>query len=147
VEFLRSLLDYIEARSQKCASSAVVLVVGCSRFSADEAHCRLESNVVRRAVRRPLGPSPAPLDAIRIVMSGARQITAFLCPNQLPNGARSQTATPNDTLECSGGSVPIGQPFTFNVRTLASLGSGQVGEFFARQAGGTFQGPVAITLP
>ena len=90
------------------------------------------------------------LDAVKIVIppSGGtpRQITNQLCPSQLPSAVVSTTSNSNDTLTCSGGSLPVGQDFTLNVRTSPAPSNGMGGQLFGRQDG-AFRGPFSITGP
>ena len=46
-----------------------------------------------------------------------RAITNMLCPAQLPMAQLLTTTNPNDTLVCSGGSLPVGTPFNLIVQT------------------------------
>jgi hypothetical protein len=91
-----------------------------------------------------------PLDAVKVVIPPAgstpRQIVNSLCPTQLPTATVSSTASPSDTLTCTGGSLPIGQQFTLNVQTSPAPTPGMGGQLFGRQ-NGTINGPFAITGP
>jgi hypothetical protein len=104
-------------------------------------------DTMRPSAQRPAGAAPASIDAIKIVVPGSRQITAFLCPAALPNGSRSQTTSTNDTLTCSGGTLQVGQQFTFNVRTSPNPSAGMGVQLFGRPSDGAFQGPFAIPGP
>jgi hypothetical protein len=57
-------------------------------------------------------------DSMKVVVTGpvVLQITNKLCPTQLPNPTVTTTTRPNDTLLCSGGSLPAKTPFKFNLR-------------------------------
>lgn len=94
--------------------------------------------------RVPAGAASA-LDAVRVVLAD-RQVTNFLCPSQLPVGAISTTATTNDTLTCSGGTLPLDQKFQLNVRMSPGPTTGMGGKLFGRQDG-VFKGPFQISGP
>jgi len=96
------------------------------------------------------GPPGGPLGAVRVIVPGPggtpRQITNTLCPSQLPTATVSSTTNPNDTLTCSGGSLPVGQPFSLNVQTNPVPTPGLGGQLFG-QRDGTWQGPFTIIGP
>lgn len=124
----------------------------CAFFDSTEIVCTLEFAPVDQ-VFRPLGakpparPAQISLDAIQMVAPGGRRITAFLCPVRLPGGSLSDTAGPNDTLTCSGGTLLTGQPFTVNIRTSPGPTAGMGVQLFGRPAGGQFEGPFEIPGP
>ena len=78
--------------------------------------------------------------------SGPRQIINKLCPTALPIATVSATSNPNDTLICSGGSVPLGQSFTLNVETYPAPATGMGGQLYGT-VNGSPAGPFAITGP
>jgi hypothetical protein len=98
--------------------------------------------------------SHAPVDAIRIVVPSTprERFRAILtdpapqCPQQLPHATLSGTRSPDDTLTCDGGRLPLGQPFTVALSTSPPPGQGLGGDLFARQAR-NFLGPFPITGP
>src|SRR6185503_6346032 len=69
-------------------------------------------------MRRQITPAQTtgPITAIRVVLppdgSTNRQVTNFLCPTQLPNGAIETTNSLYDTLSCSGGSLALEERFS-----------------------------------
>jgi hypothetical protein len=75
-----------------------------------------------------------------------RQVTNWVCPTQLPTTAVSTTTNTNDTLKCSGGSLPVGQTFQLFVRTNPDASAGMGGQLFGQQDS-VFKGPFAITGP
>src|SRR5262249_38727360 len=97
------------------------------------------------SLRAPADAS-SPIDALQVSIPDSRAITAFLCPTQLPTGTLSQTVNPNDTLTCSGGSLSIGQPFRFNLRTDPVPSAGMTVRLLARQDG-TLKGPFTFNGP
>jgi hypothetical protein len=84
-----------------------------------------------------------PITAVKLVVPGGRAITNTLCPSQLPTGTVSMTTTSNDTLTCSGGSLPVGTHTTMNVQTSPGPSNTMGGQVFAQQDG-TFKGPYSI---
>jgi hypothetical protein len=104
--------------------------------------------------RRLMMPAPAqttsPITAIRIVLppdgSTNRQVTNYLCPNQLPVAAVETTNAPNDTLVCSGGSLALEERFSVNIRMNPPPTNGMGGQLFGQQDG-SFKGPFAVTGP
>lgn len=91
-----------------------------------------------------------PITAVKVVLPPAdgtpRAITNMLCPAQLPMAQLLTTTNPNDTLVCSGGSLPVGTPFNLNVQTSPAPTAAMGGQMFGYQEG-TFKGPFAITGP
>lgn len=91
-----------------------------------------------------------PITAVKAVIPPAdgtpRAITNMLCPTQLPMAQLLTTTNPNDTLVCSGGSLPVGTPFDLNVQTSPAPTAAMGGQMFGYQEG-TFKGPFAITGP
>jgi hypothetical protein len=85
----------------------------------------------------------SPIDAIKVVVPGGRQITNTLCPTQLPQSMITTTATANDTLICSGGSLPLGTNTTLNVQTSPAPDPGMGGQVYGRQDG-AFKGPYSV---
>jgi hypothetical protein len=81
-----------------------------------------------------------------VVVPNNRQIISQLCPSQLPAVQVTSTASNNDTLVCSGGSLPLNQAFTLNVRTSPNPSAGIGGQISGRPDG-TLKGPFAITGP
>ena len=83
--------------------------------------------------------STNPVDAIKVVVPPAgstpRAVTNYICPSQLPTPAITTTNHANDTLMCSGGSLPIDQQFMLNVQTSPPPGSGMGGQLLAHQDG------------
>ena len=78
--------------------------------------------------------------------SMARAVTNYICPSQLPTAAIITTTNANDTLMCSGGSLPLNQTFSLNVQSAPPPSSGMGGILFAEQNGSwqtpfTFGGP------
>jgi hypothetical protein len=94
--------------------------------------------------------STNPVDAIKVVLPPAgttpRQVTNYICPTQLPTAAITTTSNANDTLSCSGGSLPIGQQFSLNVQTSPLPSSGMGGQLIAHQDG-AYLAPFSITGP
>ncbi len=83
--------------------------------------------------------STNPVDAIKVVLPPAgstpRAVTNYICPSQLPTAAITTTSKANDTLMCSGGSLPINQQFTLNVQSSPPPSSGMGGQLLAHQDG------------
>jgi len=90
----------------------------------------------------------APLSAIKIMLGGTppRTISNYLCPSQLPTAAILTTTSSDDTLQCSGGSLPVNQSFSLNIRPTPAPTAGIGGSIWAQQ-NGTFAGPFSITGP
>jgi hypothetical protein len=103
-------------------------------------------------MRRQVTPAQttSPITAIRVVLppdgSTNRQVTNFLCPTQLPNGAIETTNSLYDTLACSGGSLALEERFSMNIRMNPPPTTGMGGQIFGQQDG-SFKGPFAITGP
>ena len=103
-------------------------------------------------MRRQITPAQttSPITAIRVVLppdgSTNRQVTNFLCPSQLPNGAIETTNSLYDTLACSGGSLALEERFSVNIRMNPPPTNGMGGQIFGQQDG-SFKGPFAITGP
>jgi len=80
-----------------------------------------------------------PVDAIRVVLpragSTARAVTNYICPTQLPTATVTSTNSANDTLMCSGGSLPLEQSFSLNVQTSPPPAAGMGGQLLAHQDG------------
>ena len=98
----------------------------------------------------PPSTSTSPLSAIRVVLpalgSTPRAVTNYICPSQLPMAAIITTNNANDTLQCSGGTLPLNQTFSLNVQTSPPPSSGMGGTLFALQGSAylapfTFGGP------
>jgi len=95
-----------------------------------------------------------PVTAIKIVVpplstsSGTtpRLVTNFICPSQLPSGAIVSTRYPNDTLMCSGGTLPINQQFMLNLQSLPPPNAGMGGMMLAQQ-NGAYVNPFTIGGP
>jgi len=92
----------------------------------------------------------SPLSAIKVVLpamgSSPRKVTNDICPSQLPTAAIIATTNADDTLQCSGGSLPLNQTFSLNVQSSPPPSSGMGGLLFAQQNGAysmpfTFSGP------
>jgi hypothetical protein len=94
--------------------------------------------------------STNPVDAIKVVVPAAgaspRAVTNYICPAQLPSAAVTTTSRPNDTLVCSGGSLPIGAQFTLNVQTVPLPASGMGGQLIVHQDG-AYLAPLQISGP
>lgn len=94
--------------------------------------------------------STNPADAIKVVLPPAgttpRQVTNYICPTQLPTAAITTTNSANDTLMCSGGSLPIGQQFSLNVQTSPVPSSGMGGQLLVHQDG-AYLAPFSIGGP
>ncbi|HXR28390.1 MAG TPA: hypothetical protein VN772_02345 [Solirubrobacteraceae bacterium] len=94
--------------------------------------------------------STNPIDAIKVVLPPAgstpRTVTNDICPAQLPTATIATTNTANDTLMCSGGSLPLGAQFTLNVQTQPVPSSGMGGQLLAHQDG-SYLAPFPITGP
>jgi hypothetical protein len=94
--------------------------------------------------------STNPVDAIKVVLPPAgttpRQVTNYICPTQLPSAAITTTSKANDTLTCSGGSLPIGQQFSLNVQSTPLPSSGMGGQLIVHQDG-AYLAPFSITGP
>ena len=90
--------------------------------------------------------SESPVTELRVVVPGGRQIVNQLCPSQLSATQVTTTSSNNDTLVCSGGSLPLGQSFTLNVRTSPNPSAGMGGQISGRQDG-TLKGPFSISGP
>lgn len=92
----------------------------------------------------------SPLDAIAVVLPpdgpNPRAITDHACPRQLPLGSVATSANHNDTLFCTGGSLPVEQRFTLNVRMTPPPDPGMGGQLYGRQDGQP-KGPFPITGP
>ena len=103
-------------------------------------------------MRRQISPAQttSPITAIRVVLppdgSTNRQVTNYLCPNQLPTAAVETTNAPNDTLACSGGSLALEERFSMNIRMNPPPTAGMGGQLFGQQDG-SFKGPFAISGP
>jgi hypothetical protein len=140
-------------RSRPARMSQTIGAAGAWSFLSP-AELRLYfSFVIETAAAKPLAfaaAAGAPLDAVKVVVPPAgstpRQIVNSLCPAQLPVGAVSSTANPNDTLTCSGGSLPIGQSATLDVQTVPAPTAGVGGQLYGSR-GGALIGPFAITGP
>jgi hypothetical protein len=85
--------------------------------------------------------SASPVTEIVVEVPGGRTITNQLCPSQLPT---SQVT--GNRLSCTGGSLPLGQQFTLNVRTNPNPSAGMGGQISARQDG-QLKGPFPISGP
>jgi hypothetical protein len=87
----------------------------------------------------PPATSTAPVEAIEIVLPAAgsmpRAVSNDICPSQLPIAAITTTKTADDTLTCSGGTLPLNQTFTVNVQTQPLPSSGMGGSLLAQQNG------------
>jgi hypothetical protein len=94
--------------------------------------------------------STKPVDAINVVLPSAgatpRTVTNYICPTQLPTATITTTNHPNDTLMCSGGSLPLGQQFTLNVQTSPLPSSGMGGQLLAHQDG-AYLAPLSFSGP
>jgi hypothetical protein len=90
--------------------------------------------------------SESPVTELRVVVPGGRQIINQLCPSQLPATQVTSTSSTKDTLVCSGGSLPLRQAFTLNVRTSPNPSAGMGGQISGRQDG-TLKGPFPISGP
>jgi hypothetical protein len=92
----------------------------------------------------------SPITAIRVVVPPSgntpRQITNKLCPTQLPTAQITTTTNTNDTLVCSGGSLPVGTNFRVHVQTNPLPTAGMGGQLFGQQDG-AFKGPFDIAGP
>ena len=89
--------------------------------------------------------STSPIDMVRMVVPD-RQVTNFICGGQLPQGSITTTNQPNDTLQCTGGSLPLGESFSMNVQTSPPPSNGMGAQVFARQDG-RLVGPLAVQGP
>jgi len=94
--------------------------------------------------------STNPVDAIKVVLplagTTARQVTNYICPTQLPTAAITTTNNANDTLTCSGGSLPLDQQFSLNVQSSPAPSSGMGGQLLAHQDG-AYLAPFPISGP
>lgn len=70
-----------------------------------------------------------------------RTIVNYLCPTQLPQGQLMNT-----WVECTGGTLAVGEQFRFHLRTSPNPSPGMGGQVWAIQ-GGTMKGPFNITGP
>jgi hypothetical protein len=103
---------------------------------------KLTGMLIGSSYRGPLShaaDSTNPVDAIKVVLPPAgstpRQVTNYICPSQLPTAAITTTGNANDTLMCSGGSLPLNQQFTLNVQSNPAPSSGMGGQLLAHQDG------------
>jgi hypothetical protein len=146
IRLLNGLKTQIETELKSRTSHMPMLELdgGCGFFDPTEIACE---GVARTVVKlRALADTSSSIDALQATTPDSRTITAFLCPTQLPTGTLSQTSNPNDTLTCSGGSLAVGQPFRFNLRTNPAPTAGMTVRVSARQDGAikgpfTFNGP------
>jgi hypothetical protein len=80
-----------------------------------------------------------PVDAIKVVLPPAgttpRRVTNYICPTQLPTAAITTTTNANDTLMCSGGSLPLDQQFSLNVQSSPLPSAGMGGQLIVHQDG------------
>ena len=80
-----------------------------------------------------------PLDGIEFVLpasgSTARAVSNYICPAALPLASVTTTRSTNDTLSCSGGSLPLGQSFTLNVQSVPAPLAGMGAALLAHQNG------------
>jgi hypothetical protein len=94
--------------------------------------------------------STNPISAIKVVLPPAgttpRAVTNYICPTQLPTAAITTTRNANDTLMCSGGSLPINQQFSLNVQSSPPPSSGMGGQLIAQQDG-TYLTPFSFGGP
>lgn len=103
-------------------------------------------------IRRQTSPAQttSPITAIKVGLppdgSTNRQVTNFLCPSQLPNGAIDTTTSTYDTLVCSGGSLALEERLSVHIRMDPPPTSGMDGQLFGQQDG-SFKGPFGITGP
>ena len=67
-------------------------------------------------------------------------------PEPAPGTQVTTTSSNNDTLVCSGGSLPLRQSFTLNVRTNPGPSAGIGGQIFGRQDG-QLKGPFPTSGP
>jgi hypothetical protein len=110
----------------------------------------------REGVVGPIGgragdvPAGTPIEALEFVVppagSAPRQITNEICPSSLPSFSITTTNTPNDTLLCEGGSLPVGQAFQMKVHTVPNPTAGMGGQVYARRAG-VLEGPFPASGP
>ncbi len=87
----------------------------------------------------------APVTAIEVVLP-SRAVTNQLCPTALPTITITTTHINNDTLMCSGGTLPLDMPFTLNVQSSPVPSAGMGGQLLVQQNGVfgtpfTFGGP------
>jgi hypothetical protein len=94
--------------------------------------------------------STNPVDAVKVVLPPAgttpRKVTNYICPTQLPSAAITTTSSAQDTLTCSGGSLPLGQQFSLNVQSSPLPAGGMGGQLVVHQDG-AYLAPFAITGP
>lgn len=114
-------------------------------FGGDPTEVQYAGQAVNRAGSM-YRQSSTPLDLVRVVVPGGRQIVNQLCPSQLPTTQVSTTSSANDTLTCSGGSLPLNTRFTLNVQTSPAPSAGMGGQIYGRQDG-QLKGPFAISGP
>jgi len=80
-------------------------------------------------------------DELRVVLPEAFKITNFICPTQLPKA----TVTGNE-LDCGGGILTTGDPFTLNLQTFPNPSTGMGGGISVASGSGS-SGPFAIKGP
>jgi hypothetical protein len=102
------------------------------------------------SVANPALDAADPVDTVAIVLPPAaavpRAVTNYICPSQLPAASIGTTKYPRDTLTCSGGTLPINQPFMLDVQSNPPPAAGMGGTLIAHQGGVllapfTFAGP------
>jgi hypothetical protein len=80
-------------------------------------------------------------DELRVVLPEAFKITNFICPAQLPK----PTVTGNQ-LDCGGGILATGDPFTLNLQTNPNPSTGMGGGIYVESSSGS-SGPFAVKGP
>ena len=112
----------------------------------DEDECDVSTHHRQQSQFHALAASADVFDSLKVVVVGPnpRQITNMLCPSQLPRPALATTTNANDTLICTGGSLPADQPYKFNIR-LNGAPAGDSVRIFEGIAG-TYYGPLTAAL-
>jgi hypothetical protein len=78
--------------------------------------------------------------------STQRAITNYICPMQLPTAVLIATTYFNDTVRCSGGTLPLNEPFTLNIKTLPIPDLGMDTTLFGYQGSKSLP-PFSIAAP
>ena len=78
--------------------------------------------------------------------STLRYVINDICPPQLPTAAILTTTNYDDTLMCSGGTLPINQQFNLNLQTYPAPSSGMGATIIAEQRG-SYLNPFSISGP
>ena len=136
----KDFLTYVNAKatielSVVLTGFSPVEVMGAVRLRRLNAWVPPARNAAARAL------ADAPIDGLKFVFPPSettpRQVTNFICPTELPTAAITTTTTPDDTLSCSGGSMPVGTTTSFNAQTSPAPSPGMGGMAIASQGGAT----------